>query len=896
MIFEAAAGSACSDVESLNLGDRREIKDDAPAYEAEDVPTRVPPPWGGPLSEGDYATLAESWITREIADAAMLRRVDTFEGREVVGQKGNRDCSGLLFPYYLPGEPRPHTYRLRRDTPNWKYDKDGNPKPDKKYLGPLKSANRLYIPPGVTPGQIQDDSIPVAIVEGEKKALALWRLANHEVERLRFVPVAIPGVWNWLGTIGKTGGPKGERLDVKGPIADLSRIEWSGRKVFIIFDTNVHTNDSVKWARKGISRELATRLAAVQLVNLPEDCGVNGIDDLLAALGPTRVLELFNRAVSGARLHVVLSPQFQSRSEGMFRVTSRGEQLSQVQLTNYRASIASNIQLDDGVEARREFEIEAELMGRTFRFAVPASEFASMDWPIERLGSAAITFPNQRDYARTAIQSFSMTAEERCIYTHTGWRKVDGSWLFLHAGGAINGTGAVSDVNVRLSGAMTRYELRPPARPDAIGPAVKASLHLVELGPPSISFPLLAATCRAVFGEADFALHLAGETGAFKSEVAALHQQHFGAAMNRLNLPGAWSSTGNALEVLAFHAKDTLFVIDDFAPQGSGADVARYHAAADRVFRAAGNHAGRARLDSTAKLREPKPPRSLILSTGEDIPRGQSVRARLMILELTKGGINAGRLSECQRDAQEGLYADAMGGFVKWLAAHYEDARSRFAQKVADYRARALRNPAHARTPDIVANLQAGFELYLDFSAVSGAIDATERDRLAYRCWEALSEAAAAQTKHHAATDPTARFLDLLRSVLTSGRAHLVARNGGEPDREPGSCGWRRDNSGKWAPLGDCIGWVEGDDLYLEPTASYRVAQVAGRDVGEVLAVSPQTLKKRLHEKNLLASVDRARKTLTIRRTLGGSSKDVLHFLRSTLLPESPTEEDDNVG
>ena len=131
---------------------------------------------------------------------------------------------------------------------------------------------------------------------------------------------------------------------------------------------------------------------------------------------------------------------------------------------------------------------------------------------------------------------------------------------------------------------------------------------------------MLAATYRAVLGEADFAVHLAGETGAFKSEVAALYQQHFGAGMDRLHLPGAWSSTANALEILAFHAKDALLVIDDFAPQGSGADVARYHAAADRIFRAAGNHAGRSRLDSTAKLREPKPPRALILSTGEEIP------------------------------------------------------------------------------------------------------------------------------------------------------------------------------------------------------------------------------------------------------------------------------------
>src|SRR6185437_14534532 len=109
-----------------------------------------------------------------------------------------------------------------------------------------------------------------------------------------FIPIAIAGVWNWRGIVAKSGGPKGERLDVRGPIADLSRITWTGRIAFIVFDANVHTNDSVKWARIGISRELAKRGADVKLVNLPEDCQVNGIDDLLASWGPTRVLELFN--------------------------------------------------------------------------------------------------------------------------------------------------------------------------------------------------------------------------------------------------------------------------------------------------------------------------------------------------------------------------------------------------------------------------------------------------------------------------------------------------------------------------------------------------------------------------------------------------------------------------
>ena len=292
-------------------------------------------------------------------------------------------------------------------------------------------------------------------------------------------------------------------------------------------------------------------------------------------------------------------------------------------------------------------------------------------------------------------------------------------------------------------------------------------------------------------------------------------------------------------------------------------------------------------------MREPKPPRALILSTGEDIPRGQSIRARLLILEVSKGNINVAHLSECQKDAREGAYAEAMGGFVQWLASHYEEARKVFDQKVAAYRTTALRGFTHARTPDIVANLQAGFELYLDFGVSCGALSSAERDCFVYECWEAMRDAAAAQAKHHAASEPTARFLSLLRASLTSGAAHLAERSGGKPDRSAASCGWREDGSDRWTPLGDCIGWVEADHLYLEPTAAYRVAQKIARDTGEPLAVSEQTLKKRLREKGLLASVEQKRETLTIRRSIGGTATDVLHLWRTTLLAEDPEEEDE---
>jgi hypothetical protein len=37
---------------------------------------------------------------------------------------------------------------------------------------------------------------------------------------------------------------------------------------------------------------------------------------------------------------------------------------------------------------------------------------------------------------------------------------------------------------------------------------------------------------------------------------------------------------------------------------------------------------------------------------------------------------------------------------------------------------------------------------------------------------------------------------------------------------------------------------------------------------------------------HLLASIDEARETLTVRRTICGNLKTVLHFLRRTILPD----------
>ena len=182
--------------------------------------------------------------------------------------------------------------------------------------------------------------------------------------------------------------------------------------------------------------------------------------------------------------------------------------------------------------------------------------------------------------------------------------------------------------------------------------------------------------------------------------MAALAQQHWGAGLDARHLPGSWSSTGNALEGQAFAAKDAIFVIDDFVAGATLHDQARLHREADRVFRAQGNRSGRGRMRADGGLRPPKPPRGLILSTGEDIPRGQSLRSRILVLEVETGAVNWERLSVCQQDAAAGLYAQALAAFVRWLAPRYDDDSAEVAgrgRRIAGSGAAVRSAPAHAR-------------------------------------------------------------------------------------------------------------------------------------------------------------------------------------------------------
>ena len=89
-------------------------------------------------------------------------------------------------------------------------------------------------------------------------------------------------------------------------------------------------------------------------------------------------------------------------------------------------------------------------------------------------------------------------------------------------------------------------------------------------------------------------------------------------------------------------------------------------------------------------------------------------------------------------------------------------------------------------------------------------------------------------------------------------------------------------------PRGQCIGWVSGNDLFLEPEISYQVTRLLGG--AETLQLSEQSLRRRLHDHGLLASTDPGREMLTIRRTLAGCPRQVLHLNAAALLAPKETQ------
>jgi hypothetical protein len=566
-------------------------------------------------------------------------------------------------------------------------------------------------------------------------------------------------------------------------------------------------------------------------------------------------------------------------------------------LATFDAEITEEAVRDDGAERALTWTIHvATTDGRTGEVTIPPDQLAKpQQWAARAAGVSALVMPglSVTDHLRVAVQSRSTAVTRKVIYTHTGWRQIDGHWAHLTSSGALGAAGLDQAVTVDLGPAIG-YAL--PDVPDsrAVRQAVRESLALIDLAPDTVTVPWLAATYRAPLPlPPDCGVWIYGPSGTFKTEQTALGQQHYGPALHAKNLPGNWTSSANDLEVTAFMLDGVLFVVDDYSPDVTKTDAAKRAAAADRLIRGSANHSGRGRLRPDGTRRPVKPPRGQVLTSAEDIPPGgTSMRARTFVVKVTPGDVSITGLTEAQKTAAAGRYAVAMAGYVQSLAIRY-DADSRLGAGLAGvrsgYRDRA-QGEGHPRGAENIASLALGWHEFLAFAEETGAVTAAERAACWSRVWAALCAVGAEQESYAADTDPVGIYLGAIRALVASGRAHVAAKDGGCPPENPVRWGWAEGTTAAeplWRPLGELVGWTDGTDVYLESSTAYKLARLHAEAEGQPLAVSKRMVHEQLRERRLLASTG-AKGHVTSRHRLSGTQQTVVHLTISAFDGEAP--------
>lgn len=579
---------------------------------------------------------------------------------------------------------------------------------------------------------------------------------------------------------------------------------------------------------------------------------------------------------SGTIQSAHLGPQYVVENNLLNHViTGRNGEIQKRPIANFAPMPIREILRDDGDETVLTFELGARTSTGDILpiIQVPASQFHSMAWVEKEWGLRANIEPgtSNRDRVRHFIQGQAAGIPRQTIYAHTGWRKVNGVWIYLHGKGAIG----ASDIDVDLAeNGLNLYSLPGVSEP-LLREDLDKSMQFLDLAPPSVTVPALALCYlaplldplkRAAI-EPSFLVWLIGPTGAGKSSLAAVLLSHFG-DFNNKSLPASFKDTANFLERRAFVLKDSLLIVDDYHPTYSGNDARKMQSTAQALCRLFGDRTARGRLTSDIRVRNSKPARCLALVTGEDTPDlGESGLARILSIELGRGDIDFDILSALQ-DNTISLRRN-MSAYVQWLAPRMDDLPELLKQEFLKRREMASKG-GHRRMPEIAAWLYLGWKMAMEFHHDMGILDAEQMQDRLDQGWNTILELCMRQGQKVTEEKPSAFFISLLKEMVAAGEVEIEKLTPFEGD----GVTFYSDNAMSRTTM---IGWQDDNWLYLMPGQTFKVIQKFCRDQGSHFPVSENTLWKHLAEDGFIQIEDSGKeRRLKVQKTIGGRKLRVI--------------------
>lgn len=519
------------------------------------------------------------------------------------------------------------------------------------------------------------------------------------------------------------------------------------------------------------------------------------------------------------------------------------------QLANFEARVIRENYVYTGIKNETIFTIQGAIQGcEPKEFEVRSLDFSGLSWVIPSLGAKAIISPGQniRDQLRVAIQTLS-DPTQHTIYAQAGWHLIDKEWTYITAAGGLTKHGINNKLEVDM-GRVGLNLLSVEPHPDPY-PAIEALRQVLS---PEIWTPLIGTVFLAPlrpFVDPDYALFICGESGKFKSEIAAIGQSFYG-KFKRATLPGNFESTANYVELVLHAGKDCAIVIDDYYPANDRVKAAQLASTLDRLLRGVGNSSSRGRLNADSQARAGYAPKSMPIITAEKLPIGQSNSARAYIVELTGAIIAPTNLTVLQRFAREGAFAGAMYDYVSWIAANWDRLEAEVPEKFEVIRD-GISEGGHRRASSNSAWVLLGVWAYTQWLRETGKL---QNEFTVAQITEAATLATKTVIRDSAVRNEGSSYPEIFISALQEGfiqgKVHLCSRSGRSPENAE-HFGWAFER-GELAPQGDMIGYLVDRQIWLLPSAAYGYCCDWARRRDQVFGIDKMTLFKRMADREWL--------------------------------------------
>lgn len=462
------------------------------------------------------------------------------------------------------------------------------------------------------------------------------------------------------------------------------------------------------------------------------------------------------------------------------QVSQDGKKITK--LTNILPAITKKITYTNGVDEETRYELVGYVLDNNDKKLGPIEieerELTKLMNTITSnfIGESINYGANSDKKMREVVEIIGrQSVTEKIIYSHTGLIRKNGELRYLYHGGNIG-----VNENNEIETDLTDYNIQQYCFTDKefdLRTALEIEYSLLELADLKIMIPLIATTFLSPLFSLlqeegiiiNYVLMIVGKTGTYKSSSAAIMLCHFG-NFTVNTLPLSFRATFAGIEKVAFAAKDTILVVDDYKPETMETDQERIM---ESILGLWGDRNNRIKMNSKGGLHQKYSPRGLVLVTGERPPKfSQSRLARAITVYTQEGSIDFNKLKEIY--AKKEQLSFIMKEFIKWIISNEEDIRNKVKELQAKYSTRTESLELHPRIKQNICVMMMGFIFWLDFMLENQIIDSTTRDKLKEEAYQVLEEVGRNQQSDVEDEDPVKVFFKTIGQLQVAEKVYFT--------------------------------------------------------------------------------------------------------------------------